>query len=272
MKIVIDNDCGLCNKLWSIVNPIIWSIKNKKRILFISYDINYKYFPNLFFNKYLWFPFIYFYHSISYRQVHKLHIKLKKARIENNLFADLIWYGWDNIHDEINEEDKIIIRKIFKPSKKILTKIEKKFKEERRGNEIIVGIHMRVGDYISYKRGKYFFSIEEYRRIMRNLIMYFEKDIKFFIASNESINPEDFSEFNFFYFGEKTIIDLYSLSKCDYIIGPPSTFSMWAALYGGNLQSFIIQKDQKKFLFKPINKNLSLEEMETIYGYKGFIS
>lgn len=26
--------------------------------------------------------------------------------------------------------------------------------------------------------------------------------------------------------------DLFSLSKADYIIGPPSTFSAWASLYG----------------------------------------
>ena len=26
--------------------------------------------------------------------------------------------------------------------------------------------------------------------------------------------------------------DLYALSRCDYIIGPPSTFSQWASYYG----------------------------------------
>jgi hypothetical protein len=26
--------------------------------------------------------------------------------------------------------------------------------------------------------------------------------------------------------------DLYLLAKCDYIIGPPSTFSLWASFYG----------------------------------------
>lgn len=265
MKVIIDNNWGLCNKLWSIVNPVIYSVKNKKRSIFISYDINYKYFPKLFFNRYLWFPMIYTHHSISYRILNKLYVKLNKVRKENKGIANSIWYGWDNIHDEINEDGKTIIRKVFKPSKTILTKIEKKFKKEREDGKIIIGIHIRLGDYSYFEKGKYFFTVEEYRRVMKKLILYFDKDVKFFIASNETINPKDFSEFNFFYFGEKAIIDLYSLSKCDYIIGPPSTFSMWAALYGGNLQSFIVQKNQNNFLFKPINKNLSLEEMETIW-------
>ncbi|HEV2761361.1 MAG TPA: hypothetical protein VGV38_00100, partial [Pyrinomonadaceae bacterium] len=27
--------------------------------------------------------------------------------------------------------------------------------------------------------------------------------------------------------------DLYALAGCDYLVGPPSTFTMWASLYGG---------------------------------------
>jgi hypothetical protein len=26
--------------------------------------------------------------------------------------------------------------------------------------------------------------------------------------------------------------DLYSLARCDYLLGPPSTFSLWASFYG----------------------------------------
>ncbi|MFN5837557.1 MAG: hypothetical protein ACK47J_12755, partial [Pseudanabaena sp.] len=34
-------------------------------------------------------------------------------------------------------------------------------------------------------------------------------------------------------FGINGIIeDLYSMAKCDYLIGPPSTYSMWASFYG----------------------------------------
>jgi len=31
---------------------------------------------------------------------------------------------------------------------------------------------------------------------------------------------------------EDLITDMYSLAKADYIIGPPSTFTMWASFYG----------------------------------------
>ena len=266
MKIVIDNDYGLCNKLWSIVNPVVWSIKNRNKTLFISYDINYKYFPNLFFNRYLIFPLIYTVHSIGYRCVHKLHNILKKVKKERNKFSYLIWYGWNNIHDELDETDLKIIRRIFKPNKKILSKIEKKFIGNRGENSIIIGIHIRRGDYSHYREGRYFYTIEEYKEVMKKLIKNFHgKEVIFFIASNEPINHEDFSEFSFFYFGEKAIVDLYALSMCDYIIGPPSTFSMWAALIGGCLQSFIMIKNQNKFLFRHTNKVYTWEELNSIY-------
>lgn len=265
MKIVLDNEGGLCNKLWSIVNPIIWSVKNKKRTLFISYDINYRYFPKFFFNKYLWFPLIYTNHSIGYRLVSKLYINFKKHK-ESHPINERIWFGWDSIYDEIKADDRKIIRRIFKPSKSILSKIEKKFQEERSKDIIIIGIHIRRGDYAYFENGRFFYNISVYKDVMRKLKKKFRGKVKFFISSNELINPEDFSEFSFFYFGERAIVDLYALSICDYIIGPPSTFSMWAALYGGNLQSFIMHKGQSQFKFNSINKNISLEELDKIYG------
>lgn len=29
-----------------------------------------------------------------------------------------------------------------------------------------------------------------------------------------------------------TVEDLYALAECDYLIGPPSTFTVWASFYG----------------------------------------
>ena len=44
------------------------------------------------------------------------------------------------------------------------------------------------------------------------------------------------------------IEDLYALSICDYILGPPSTFSMWASFYGGVPLRFIKHSNDKIFL------------------------
>lgn len=50
------------------------------------------------------------------------------------------------------------------------------------------------------------------------------------------------------------IEDLYALSKCDYIFGPPSTFSMWASFYGEVPLKF----------FETTNEKFSLNDFSVI--------
>ncbi|MEA5612883.1 hypothetical protein VB671_09130 [Nodularia spumigena UHCC 0040] len=42
-------------------------------------------------------------------------------------------------------------------------------------------------------------------------------------------------KFTIYFSDDSPVIDLYTLSKCDYIVGPVSTFSEWAAFYGNKL-------------------------------------
>jgi hypothetical protein len=41
------------------------------------------------------------------------------------------------------------------------------------------------------------------------------------------------------------VVDLYSLAGCDYILGPPSTFSQWASFYGNKPMLHLSGGDQK---------------------------
>ncbi|MCJ7694471.1 MAG: hypothetical protein MUO40_03510, partial [Anaerolineaceae bacterium] len=56
--------------------------------------------------------------------------------------------------------------------------------------------------------------------------------VRFLITSNEKQDSNYFSEFDHVIGNGHPIEDLYSLAKCDYITGPPSTYSSWAAYYG----------------------------------------
>jgi hypothetical protein len=61
------------------------------------------------------------------------------------------------------------------------------------------------------------------------------KSLLFYITSNEGIDLKFYKNRNLnVEIGTGQFIeDLYSLSLCDYIFGPPSTYSLWAAMYGG---------------------------------------
>lgn len=59
-----------------------------------------------------------------------------------------------------------------------------------------------------------------------------KEETAFVICSNEEIDLSSFNELNVFKGQGHFVADLHSLSLCDYIAGPPSTFSMWASFYG----------------------------------------
>jgi hypothetical protein len=120
----------------------------------------------------------------------------------------------------------------------------KKLKDLDRNRHIVVGVHVRRGDYKVWEEGKYYFSDAVYRKYMESLSSQLTKNpqkrILFIIFSDEQINiAEDESVIpskNAWY------VDQMLMSMCDYLIGPPSTFTMWAS-YTGHVKLYLIKDD-----------------------------
>jgi hypothetical protein len=97
-------------------------------------------------------------------------------------------------------------------------------------------VHVRKGDYKHWQDGKYFFSDLQYAFFMKLISEIFINNgnkIKFALCSNEPISC-DSPMLNYSALISKgtEIEDLCLLSNCDYIIGPPSSFSAWASFIG----------------------------------------
>lgn len=128
-----------------------------------------------------------------------------------------------------------IIRSFFAPDEEAVDSIKQLIFECRKECDVLIGVHIRRGDYKEWQSGKYFFSDETYADKMSQLANHFDasgKRVAFLICSNESIDVKNFGNCRTNLGVGQVIEDLYSLSECDYIIGPPSTFSMWASFYG----------------------------------------
>lgn len=128
---------------------------------------------------------------------------------------------------------------------------------EIKSNNNIVAIHIRRGDYISFNNGKWYYQDQDYLRWIRELYEK-RKDLKFIIFSNEKIDKEIYIKSNIpIYFSEGSAIeDLCKMSLCDYIMGPPSTFSWWASVIG-DVKRYPITSSKEKC---SIDKFLSIEE------------
>ncbi|WP_238325556.1 alpha-1,2-fucosyltransferase [Leptospira inadai] len=107
----------------------------------------------------------------------------------------------------------------------------------------IIAVHHRRKDYKEWLNGKFFFEIDDIKRKMIEVSEALKeagfRKILFIIFSDEkgqgySIPSADTQMSN----GDMAE-DLYFMSQCDLIIGPPSTFSGWAS-YAGRVPIFHI--------------------------------
>lgn len=154
---------------------------------------------------------------------------IEKSRSKTIFFVE----GWPRLQVPYKAKHADQLRKYFRPHSKHQERIDSVLKHALKLGDVLVGIHIRHGDYRTWEDGKYFFPAEEYARVMDRLAELFpDKQVAFLIVSDEP-QPRQVFEGQPFLFGDgNEIEDMYSLAACDYIVGPPSTFSGWASFYG----------------------------------------
>jgi hypothetical protein len=85
-----------------------------------------------------------------------------------------------------------------------------------------------------------------------------DRSVAFFISSNENIDLALFPDCTCFSLpSSNSVKDLYGLSQCDYIIGPPSTFSAWAA-YHGDTYLYFIENPAAEITLSKFKKGLDI--------------
>lgn len=125
------------------------------------------------------------------------------------------------------------VRKTFIPNQSISLNVLKNINHVKKNADLLIGVHVRHGDYKSFCDGIMFYSIFEYVQIMRCIKDQFpEQRVTFIICSDEKQDLSEYSDLNIHYGLGGIVEDLYTLASCDYIFGPNSTFSHWASFYG----------------------------------------
>ena len=241
MRIICDAPGQTCNRLWTYVTSIARCIAENKKMVILFYDWTIEDFPNL-----LHCPFIYFplYHKWYLERGNGWNnYKGLTWKVTHNKTWDKVFKffgctkGWDTMYDSrYLDQSKQELQKIFRPRKEITDKAESFIADIRNTSDIVIGIHIRHGDYKTFYNGRFYYTLEEYHQFMLKIVeSYPNKKISFFISSNESFSTDIFTRCNCYRFGKEPsgdILDLYSLSLCDKIIGPWSTYSRWASFIG----------------------------------------
>ncbi|MCM1370219.1 MAG: alpha-1,2-fucosyltransferase [Candidatus Amulumruptor caecigallinarius] len=152
---------------------------------------------------------------------------------------NVIVEGWEVRFYDLFLKYRSEIRNLFNFKAKVRRNVDLMMSDSE--DCVRIGLHVRRGDYIRWQCGKYYFSDSQYISVARKLSLYAGnrypgKKIVFYVCGNDpSLSREDFRnglngcdvKFPAGNPGE----DLYALSKCNLLAGPPSTFSLMAAFY-----------------------------------------
>lgn len=143
--------------------------------------------------------------------------------------------------------DYFVCKYTPKPSLLQAAPLVAKIDEWRRQGKRVVGLHVRRGDYAQWENGRYYYADDVYANIVnriRSLLCDGQAGIEFIVFSNES---ESLSQQLGLHRSESSwVVDHYLMSRCDYLIGPPSTFTMWAS-FVGNAQFYHLRNPADAF-------------------------
>lgn len=254
MRVICDAPGQTCNRLWSYVATISECIVKKKKMMILFFDYTIEDFPNFREAPYIYFPL---YHKwllkrgnnwnrfkgLTWKATHN-------ARLDQLYFFLGFFKGWHTRNETryISKAKQEII-KLFTPKKEITEKASEAIDQLKKSSDLVIGVHIRRGDYKVWNNGRFYYELDQYLQFMKRVKETFpEKQISFFICSNEWFEIDVFNGISCFRHPQNEpsaeILDLHTLSMCDYLIGPFSTYSRWASFIGETPLCFLEDNNQ----------------------------
>ena len=159
---------------------------------------------------------------------------------------DVYMAGWLFRNPLGLEKYRTTLLKVFTPNSQLAEKMNGIMSKIRQKYQKVIGLHIRQGDYKTWKGGKYFIEQKRIRTIIDEYIA--NKGLKiqeilFLIMSDGSIEKELFEGLNIMISKEHAVVDLFLLSKTDTIIGSDSSFGHLASWFG-NIPHIVMKSEK----------------------------
>ena len=253
MRIICDAPGQTCNRLWTYVTSVARCIAEHKKMVILFFDWTIEDFPNLLNCPFIYFPLYqkwYLERGNGWNNYKGLTWKVTHNKTWDKVFKFLGFKkGWDTMDDiKYLQQGKKELQYIFRPRPEIVNKAETMIQSIRNDHDFVVGVHIRHGDYKTFYNGRFYYTLEDYHQFMLRIQkLYSNVRVAFFISSNASFSTDIFEDCQCYRFDKEPsgdILDLHTLSLCDRIIGPWSTYSRWASFIGEVPLCFI--KDHKQ--------------------------
>ena len=146
----------------------------------------------------------------------------------------LLLSGWLFRSEELLWKYADEVRAHFRIHTANQSRIDQLLQARRNNGDVLIGVHIRQGDYATFQGGEYFYTTRQYAQMMRQVSAELSPlNPCFLVCGTGAFSQQDFRGLNVIFGTGQIIEDLYSLAETDLLIGPPSTFTLWASFFGG---------------------------------------
>jgi len=165
------------------------------------------------------------------------HIDISEPSFVANAKKKLMICKGFGFRDPLNfEKHQNQLREIFALNDTVTSSVFQ-FQDQLNISEstIVIGFHIRRADYASYNSGRYFFSDDDWIHWFQEIKDVFQvqgKKVLGLLFSDEDVSHLTSNIDNFHLGSGDMYEDLEMMNRCDYLLGPPSTFSGWASFMG----------------------------------------
>lgn len=125
------------------------------------------------------------------------------------------------------------VRRYFSLRPELSGKVDALVGAAKKDADVLVGVHIRQGDYRTFCDGIMFYETDVYVALMQSIAnQCVGRKVAFLVCSDEKQGPELFDGLNVTVSSSEPVVDMYALAQCDFIVGPNSSFSHWASFWG----------------------------------------
>lgn len=233
----------MCNNILQYGHMYAWGREHGRQTVSMRFAYKYQYF-RICQTKYHWFvTYLFAKWGAALHLIPRVTFPFEAGCDTSQQEAELLKHnlvvaeGWRVEFPDLFLKYKPEILQLFQFKKKIHTCVQNKMKTCDNNYSLRLGVHIRRGDYARWNDGKYFFSDDVYASFINEFMaLHPEEKVAVFISTNDAEVKEDtFRRLchtsSIYQLKGNPGEDLCMLSECDYIIGPPSTFSLVASMY-----------------------------------------
>lgn len=233
----------MCNNILQYAHVYAWARENNRKSVSMRFAYKYQYF-NICSS-----PYHNFLMYIVGKYGSKLHLLptvhydlTQEGKTEKEKYVlshrNVVMEGWGLRYYDLYMKYIEEIKQLFEFTDAVRSKVSNVLSVTSDSDTLRIGVHIRRGDYKTFFHGRYFFDDDAFVHYIKEVIRLFpHKKVSVYICGNDrNLNKAYYQDA----VPGATVLfpdgnpgeDLCLLSECDYLIGPPSSFSLIATMYG----------------------------------------